>query len=136
MAIESFATVSDLLAGWPNRTFSTSEEGAASALLLRASAYLMTKLAPKGIEIDPEDELQALNLKTVTCNLVRRSMQSGGAEGVASAQQTIGSTSAQLTWSNPDGAFYLSKLDKEVLGLAGAGRAGWASLAHADEGSE
>lgn len=131
MAITAFATTTDLQDGW--KTLSEAEQGIASTLLLRASAYLISKLTARGIEIDAENELQALNLKTVTCNLVRRSMQSGGAEGIASAQQTIGSTSAQLTWSNPDGAFYLSKLDKEILGLAGAGRAGWAPLAHVED---
>lgn len=133
MAITAFATSADLLAGWPNKTFTTSEQTAADALLLRASAYLMSKLSARGIEVDAGDELQALNLKTVTCNLVRRAMQSGGAEGISSAQQTIGSTAAQVTWSNPDGSFYLSALDKEILGLKGSGKAGWASLASVEE---
>lgn len=136
MAINAFATVADLLEGWANKTLNPSEEGAASALLLRASAYLMTKLDARGIDIDPGDELQALNLKTVTVNMVRRSMESGDMGGVASMQQTIGSTAAQVTWSNPSGSFYLSALDKEILGLTGTGRAGWASLARSDEEGE
>ena len=132
MAVTAFATTTDLQDGW--RTLKSAEQTIAGTLLLRATAYLMSKLARKGIEINPEDEVQALNLKTVTCNLVRRAMLSGGAEGIASVRQDIGSTSAQVQWSNPDGAFYLSRLDKEILGLVGAGRVGWASLAHVDEG--
>jgi hypothetical protein len=135
MAFEAFATVDDLLEGWPNKTLNESETAAANALLLRASAYVATKLAQRKVEIDPEDELQALNLKTVTVNVVRRSMSSGDSEGIASMSQTIGTTTASVQLSNPDGAFWLSQLDKEVLGLAGSGgRAGWADLAHADGG--
>lgn len=129
MAITAFATVSDLLAGWPNKTFSTAEETAASALLLRATAYLTAKLQAKGIEIDDTDEIQVYNLMTVTCNMVRRSMSSGDVDGVSSMQQTIGSTTASVQWSNPSGGFWLSAMDKEILGISGAaGRAGWSNL--------
>ena len=130
MAFQAFATVEDLLEGWPNKTLNESEQAAADALLLRASAYLATKLDKAGIPIDATDELQALNLKTVTCNLVRRSMASGDSDGLAQMSQTIGSTTASVSWANPSGAFWLSALDKEILGLAGSGgKAGWASLA-------
>ena len=136
MAFQAFATVQDLLDGWPNKTLNASEQTAADALLLRASAYLATKLAAKSIEIDPDDDIQALNLKTVTVNMVRRSMASGDVDGLASMSQTIGSTTAQVSWSNPSGAFYISALDKEILGLAGGGgRAGWADLARGAEDS-
>jgi len=134
MAFEAFATVEDLLDGWPNKTLNESEAAAADALLLRASAYIATLLGQRGIGIDAEDELQALNLKTVTVNMVRRSMSSGDVDGLASMAQTIGSTTAQVSWSNPTAAFYLSPLDKKILGLSGTGgRAGWADLAHGEE---
>ena len=122
MTMEAYATVRDLQAGW--KTLSDAEQGVATELLLRASAHLASLLASKGVDINPEDEVQALNLKTVTCNMVRRSMSGGGAEGLSSLSQTIGSTSASVSWSNPDGAFYLSKTDRESLGIAGrsAGR--------------
>lgn len=137
MAFEAFATVQDLLDGWPNKTLNQDEQTAADALLLRASAYLATRLQQKGIEVDAEDELQALNLKTVTVNMVRRSMSSGDVDGLASVAQTIGSTTAQVSWNNPSGAFYLSALDKEILGLSGSGgRAGWADLAHGSHEAE
>ena len=118
--MEAFATVTDLAAGW--RTLSEQEQGVAETLLLRASAFLASKLAKRHIEIDPEDELQALNLQTVTCNIVRRSMASASADGISQMSQIY----------NPDGAFFLSKQDADVLGLTGAGRAGWASLAYED----
>ena len=77
MDFNAFATVDDLLDGWPNKTFSEQERIAAGVLLFRASGYLAGLLAKKHIEIDPSDMLQAVNLKTVTVNMVRRSMSSG-----------------------------------------------------------
>ena len=128
--METFATVEDLQAGW--RTLAEGEKGIAAELLLRASAQLASMLAAHGKAVDAEDELQAVNLKTVTCSMVRRSMSSGGADGVSSLSQTIGSTTAAVSWSNPDGAFYLSKHDKLALGIGG-GRVGWADLAGGGE---
>jgi hypothetical protein len=127
--MEPFATVDDLLAGWPNKTMNDSERSSADALLRRASAQLASLMRNKGRAIDPSDDIQAENLRTVTVNMVRRSMMSGAAEGIKSVSQTIGSTTASAQWSNPDGAFYLSSMDKEVLGLLGGGRVGWASMA-------
>ena len=110
------------------------EQDVAGTLLLRASAYLTTRLAQRRIEIDPEDEVQSLNLRTVTCNMVRRSMSSASADGIAQMSQAIGSTSASVQIYNPDGAFYLSRLDKKILGLVGGVRIGWAPLGGADDG--
>lgn len=130
MALEPFATVEDLMDGWPNKTLNQSEQTAAETLLARASAYIATKLARAGIEIDASDELQATNLQTVTVNMVRRSMSSGDADGFSQLSQTIGSTTASVSFTNPEGAFWLSASDKEILGLTGTGgRIGWASLA-------
>jgi hypothetical protein len=126
--MEAFATVDDLQAGW--RTLKDAEQDVAETLLLRASAYLIMRLTRKHIEIDPDDEVQALNLQTVTCNLVRRAMASAAADGIAQVSQSIGSTNASVQIYNPDGAFYLSKQDADLLGITGAGRAGWASLAY------
>jgi hypothetical protein len=130
--VEAFATVDNLQAGW--RTLKDAEQGVANTLLLRASAYLITKLTKRHVDIDPEDEVQALNLQTVTCNLVRRAMASAAADGIAQVSQTIGSTNASVQIYNPDGAFYLSKQDADLLGITGAGRAGWAPLAHVEDG--
>ena len=130
--MEAFATVDDLQAGW--RTLTSAEQDVAETLLLRASAYLTTKLNKRNIAIDPEDELQTINLNTVTCNMVRRAMASASADGIAQMQQSIGSTSASVQIYNPDGAFFLSKQDAELLGLRDGGRIGWAPLGGADNG--
>ena len=128
--MQAFATVSDLQLGW--RTLTTAEQDVAGELLTRATAQLTSMLAARGIEVDPNDEVQATNLKTVTCNMVRRSMSSGASDGMSSLSQTIGSTTAAVQWSNPDGAFYLSKMDRLALGIGG-GRVGWAPFAGGDE---
>lgn len=132
--MDPFATVDDLLDGWPGKQMSTAERTAAEVLIERATAQLRALLAKKGVEVDPEDDVQRINLRTVTLNMVRRSMASGGPDGLSSVSQTIGSTTASVQWANPEGAFFLSRADKEVLGLLGGGRLGWAPLAPRTEG--
>lgn len=117
--MEPYATVADLLAGWPGKELSGPESESAAVLLARASAQLSALLAGRGIAVDADDEVQSQNLKTVACNMVRRAMATPGADGVASMSQGIGATTASVTWNNPDGAFYLSKLDRDILGLRG-----------------
>lgn len=117
MALSAFATVEDLQSGW-QRSLTETEQGIAEELLMRATAQLSAMLAKHGIAVDGSDEIQVINLKTVTCNMVRRSMSAGDVDGVRSVSQTIGSTTASVQWGNPDGAFYLSKMDKDILGIS------------------
>ena len=117
--MEAFATIEDLVAGW--RELDQDEEGPAEELLLRASGFIAAEMAARGVAVDPADDLQALNLKTVCCNVARRSMSPAGGDGVASMSQTIGSTSASVTWSNPTGAFFLTRAERTMLGLAAGG---------------
>ena len=122
--MQAFATVNDLELGW--KTLTPGEQAVANELLLRATAILSAALAKAGVEVDPEDEVQATNLKTVTCSMVRRSMNAGFYEGLSSASQTIGSTTASIGVSNPDGALYVTRGEMRTLGIGG-GRVGWAS---------
>ena len=96
----------------------------AAELLERATAQLAAMLSGAGIAVDADDEVQALNLRSAACSMVRGSMGTGSADGIASMSQTIGGTAATVQWSNPDGGFYLSRHFRIVLGLApsGAGR--------------
>ena len=114
--MEAFATVEELEAGW--RNLSSDEEETAEILLQRATAYLTSLMRRAGIVIDLADEIQATNLETVTCNMVRRVMDapSGGASSIT---QGIGETNASVSFSNPDASLYLSKSDMLALGLAG-----------------
>lgn len=113
--MEIFATVDALQKGW--KTLGDDELEAAETLLKRASAQIVTLTKNHGVIIDISDEIQMINLETVTCNIVRRVLDSMG--GVQSASQGIGVTSASLTFANPDMSLYLSKSDRELLGIAG-----------------
>lgn len=117
--MEAFATAADLAAGW--RPLTESEADVAEELLVRATGFIAAELAARGRAVDPADELQALNLKTACCNVVRRSMSPAGGDGVASMSQTVGSTSASVSYANPTAAFFLTKAELRMLGLAGGG---------------
>ena len=109
----TFAKVDALQAGW--KLLNGDEIAVAEKLLTRASAYLATLLERSSVVIDTSDEIQAINLETVVCNMVRRVMDAPG--GMASVSQGIGSTNASVTFSNPDMSLYLSKADKVLLGI-------------------
>lgn len=124
--MEAFATIEDLALRW--RTFTEDEEPMVSARLMDASAYIRTRLANEGITVDPEDDVQAYNLKWVTCNVARRSLsptldagQSGG-NGFTQAplkgyMQTAGAFTEQFQFENPMGDMYLLKEEEKALGL-------------------
>ncbi len=118
--MEAFATVEDLLAGWPGKTFTQAEEESAEARLERASAQLSSMLKRHGVTVDTSDEEQMLNLLTVTCNMVRRSM-SQGFDGVSSFAQSVGSTNVSVNYRENDGGFRVLPSEKELLGISGRG---------------
>ena len=118
--ITAFATVEQLEAGW--RDLTADEEAVAAELLDRATAQLTALMASKGVAIDPGDAVQAVNLRSCVCSMVRSSMGSGAAEGITAMSQTIGGTAASVSWSNPDGEFYVSRYFRQVLGLSAQGR--------------
>ena len=116
--MEAFASVDDLRAG--GRTLDIDDE-AAAVLLQRASAHLAALMRRHGVEVDPDDEVQEINLKSVVCNMVFRAVANGSAEGIASVAQSIGSTNVSVSYRDPDGSFYLSRSDKDLLGISGRG---------------
>ena len=74
--MEPFATTADLEARW--RKLSNDEKGRASSLLDDGAALLMSMLKRAGVEVDPDDELQAANLRSINCSMVQRSMSAAG----------------------------------------------------------
>ena len=104
-------------------------ETAANALLLRASARIAKMLRDRGIDIDPSDELQALNLKTVTVNMVRRSLLASQNDllGVSQKSMAGGPYTESWSFSNPSGEMYMTKDERALLGIGG-GRAGFSPL--------
>lgn len=119
--MEPFASYADLISGWPEAATRLSQD-VAETLLVRATAQLSAMLARCGIAVDPDDEVQAVNLCGAVCSMVRSSA-APSADGISSMQQTVGSTSANVSWSNPDGSFYLSKHWQGVLGITSGGSA-------------
>ncbi len=115
-----FATIEQLEAGW--RKLSPEDEVLACELIMRASAQLTAEMAHATVPIDPDDPVQAYNIMSCTCAMVRNAMSSGPAEGIASMSQTIGGTAASVSWSNPNGDFYIPKFYRGVLGIAASGK--------------
>ena len=111
----AFATVADLEARW--RDLSDAEEARASVLLDDAAAYLQSL-----VEVDPDDEVQAANLKMVSCNMVKRAMSSAASDafGVTNATATMGPFSQQVAYANPSGDMYVSKSERAILGIGTA----------------
>lgn len=111
----AFATVADLEARW--RDLSDAEEAQASVLLDDAAAYLQSL-----VEVDPDDEVQAANLKMVSCNMVKRAMSSSASDafGVTNATATMGPFSQQVAYANPSGDMYVSKSERAILGIGTA----------------
>lgn len=111
----AFATVADLEARW--RDLSDAEEAQASVLLDDAAAYLQAL-----VEVDPDNEVQAANLKMVSCNMVKRAMSSSASDafGVTNATATMGPFSQQVAYANPSGDMYVSKSERAILGIGTA----------------
>lgn len=112
----TFASVEDLQDGW--RELDADEAAIAETLLVRASAKVLTVLNDHNVRIDASDEVQAINLTAVTCNMVKRVFLSAG-NGIQSISQGIGATNASLSFINADESLYLTKSDRETLGIAG-----------------
>lgn len=111
----AYATVADLEARW--RSLTEAEEAQASVLLDDAAAYLQAL-----VEVDPDDEVQAANLKMVSCNMVKRAMSSSASDafGVTNATATMGPFSQQVAYANPSGDMYVSKSERAILGIGTA----------------
>ena len=112
-----FAEVTDLEARW--RTLTTEEQAQAEVLLEDASAILASKVV-----VDPTDTEQAYNLKMVVCNMVKRAMLAGdsAALGLTQESMTAGPYTQAYTYSNPTADLYLTKTEKQLLGIGGFGK--------------
>ncbi len=111
----SFAEASDLAARW--RTLSTAESARADVLLGDASAIIRSMLP--GIDADIDAGTMDPDVpKAVACSMVKRAMQGPtDLDGVTQQQQTAGPFSQGVTFSNPSGDLFLTKNEKQRLGL-------------------
>lgn len=122
---DPFATHADLSARW--RALSTAEQTRADILLADASAIL--RAASRGIDAKiTSGEIDALLPKSIVCSMVKRVMQGpSDLEGVTQTQQTAGPFSHGVSFANPSGDLYLTKAEKQRLGI-GVQRAGYVDL--------
>ena len=113
--MEPFATVADYEA----RYGEVEDEQRLKTLLADASLFLASQ---RGLVIDPDDGTQAALLTAVTCAMVHRSMMAGAYAGLSSVSQGAGGYTASVGVYNPSGDFYLTKGEKQALGI------GWARI--------
>lgn len=122
---EDFAHAVDLQKHWPSLTADQFED--ATQKLHEASIEIRA-LYP---DVDRRIASGALGPdvpKLVVCRMVKRAMEApaDGMTGVSSATAQTGPFSQTLSFTNPDGAVYLTKADKRLL----AGRSGRAFTIH------
>lgn len=111
----AFATYEDIEARW--RPLSDDEQARATVLLDDAAIYLSSF-----VDIDQENEEQQAILKMVSCSIVQRSMIAAEADVFGVDKQTITADiySQSVSYSNPSGDFYLTRSEKQLLGITGS----------------
>ena len=124
----AFADVSDLEAVW--RPLSPEEAARAASLMEYANEILAAELENAGV--DPGGGRPSATLKRHgACAMVRRAMLNDAREGVAQSSVTATPYAESWTYSNPDGALYIGKAERKMLGI---GRARLGSLVPASAG--
>lgn len=116
--MEAFATAED----YTSRYGAVDDEAQLKVLLQDATAYLLALYyAEFGEEYaEGAHPIFDLNAPAVCCAMVSRTLNTpAGMEGVSNVSQSADIYSASYTFANPTGDFYLTKSDKERLGLGG-----------------
>lgn len=112
----AYATVEDVEGRWHSLT---SDEQERCALMLSDAAVAIDMLTTVG-----ESKLEAA--KIVSCNMVIRAMAASDSQndafGATSVTTTAGPYSQSVSFANPSGDLYFTKLDKKMLGIRGGGR--------------
>lgn len=111
----AFATIAELEVSW--RVLSSAEQATAAVKLDEAS--LMIRALRPGIDaLIGAGSLDPGVPRLVVCGMVKRAMNTPSTvEGVGTVQQSAGPFGQTLTYANPDGNLYLSKLEKKMLGI-------------------
>lgn len=114
--MEAFATTEQLESRW--KSLDDVEKPRAETLLMDASVIVATMCAQSGIAIDETDELQALTVQSIVCEMVKRAMLAPVDQAPMSQfSQTAGPYSESGTYANPTGDLYLTSSEKKRLGL-------------------
>lgn len=114
--MEALASPSDLEKRW--RALTDTEKPRAEVLLLDATAKIVSMCKSAGVAIDETDEIQAHNLKAVTCEMVKRAMLSSVDNAPATSYtQGAGGYTETISYANPTGDLYLTSAEKILLGI-------------------
>ena len=103
-----FATVDDYEAIYGE----VENEAQVTALLEYATAFI---IGQRGFRLNPDDLVQAANLRRITCALVHRSLSAGDFAGISSYSESGVGYSANVSISNPAGDFYLTSAERKLL---------------------
>lgn len=118
--MSAFATKEDYI----KRYDTTVEDDRLNILLEDASNFLSALYFEEWGEEYKQGEhaLFDANACAVTCAVVSRAINvPAGMEGVSQASQGADSYSASFTFANPTGDFYITKSDRQRLGMVGGG---------------
>jgi hypothetical protein len=121
VSMQPFATPAEVAARW--RPFLGNEDTTAGILVQDASAMIRVRKPEidELIEVVPpatRPRLDPTIPKIVVCAMVKRAMLAAGySDGIATEQTTGGPYSQTLTYTNPSGNLYLTKSEKQDLGI-------------------
>lgn len=130
--MSAFATVTD----YTSRYGAVDDEAQLTVLLEDASNFLKALYFEEwGVEyMQSVHPIFDDNACAVACAIVSRSLNvPAGMEGVSQASQGADCYSASFTFANPTGDIYISKSDKQRLGLGGMKIGTIAPLIHKEE---
>lgn len=105
-----YATVEDLELRW--RTLDDAEKRRAGILLEDAAVRIDAACPPPNPLLDAGRRARVV----VSCDMVKRAMQTGADPGVEQTSQTAGPFGIQLKYANPAGDLYLTRADLRLLG--------------------
>ena len=115
----AYAEYADVILRYPETA--DQSQARVEALLEDATALIGKNMADAGVDIDPDDAVQAVNLKSVTCAVVARALAPGnGMFGVTSLTQMAGPIQQSTSYANPTGDLYLTSGEKNRLGISTA----------------
>lgn len=87
------------------------------AFIKQASISLERQMLSKGLYINEGDELFMEDLKFIICSMVNRALMTVDEAPYSQISQTVGPYTESRSMANPDQRLYLTKAEKERLGL-------------------
>ena len=111
----AYATIDDLEARYGE--VATELRDRAAALLEDAATIIESRVA-----VDISDQRQMRRLALVSCAMVNRALQAAESDayGVSNASYTMGPFTQSATFANPSGDLYLTKGERDLLGIGGS----------------